>query len=420
MATVPPPPLSRTCEPDRQSRTPTFRQSMQSVIVHYQEIALKGRNRPWFIERLVANLRAATADVGVTRVRALMGRIELVLGPEAEWELVRERISRMFGVANFARAQAAELGPERGVDELSASILRALGERDVETFRVTARRADKNYPLTSPQIEREVGGRIKAARDWKVDLGHPELNVSIEVLPREVFYSLEKYPGPGGLPSGVSGSVMCLLSGGIDSPVAAYRLMKRGCRVRYVHFHSYPLLSHASQDKVREIAQLLTRHQLSTRLYMVAFGEIQRQVVLTAPPPLRVVLYRRLMMRIAERLARRSRSAALVTGEAVGQVASQTLENLTVINSVVSLPVLRPLIGSDKDEIVREARAINTYPVSIIPDEDCCQLFTPRNPATRAKAYQVEAAEESLPLNEMVDEAVDAATREDYQFPGSG
>ena len=393
---------------------------MESVIVHYQEIALKGRNRPWFIERLVANLRAATADVGVARVRALMGRIELVLGPDAEWERVRERIRRIFGVANFARAQAARLGSDRGVDDISTSVLRALGERDVGSFRVTARRADKTYPLTSPEIEREVGGRIKAARGWRVDLGHPDLVVSIEVLPREVFFSLEKHAGPGGLPSGVSGPVMCLLSGGIDSPVAAYRLMKRGCRVRCVHFHSYPLLSHASQDKVREIAQLLTSYQLTTRLYMVAFGEIQRQIVMTAPPPLRVVLYRRLMMRIAERLARRSRSAALVTGEAVGQVASQTLENLTVINSVVALPVLRPLIGSDKDEIMREARAIDTYPISIIPDEDCCQLFTPRNPATRAKAYQVEAAEESLPIDTMVDEAVDAATKEDYQFPGSG
>ncbi len=386
---------------------------MDSVIVHYQEIALKGRNRPWFIERLVSNLRAATADLDVARVHALMGRLELVLGPDADWSQVRERIGRIFGVANFARARRAA----RTVEELAASIIGDLGDREVASFRVTARRADKAYELTSPQIEREVGGRIKAARGWKVDLSKPELVVSIEILPREAFYSLDKLPGPGGLPSGVSGNVMCLLSGGIDSPVAAYRLMKRGCRVRFVHFHSYPLLSHASRDKVREIARLLTGYQLQSRLYLVAFGDIQKQIVMSAPPPLRVVLYRRLMMRIAERLARRSKAMALVTGEAVGQVASQTIENIGVINSVVSLPVLRPLIGSDKEEITDEARRLATYPISIIPDEDCCQLFTPRNPATKARRDQVQQAEASFPIDEMVEGAVAAAEREDYVFP---
>ena len=386
---------------------------MDSVIVHYHEIALKGRNRPWFIKRLVSNLRAVTADLDVARVHALMGRIEIVLGPTADWNLVRERISRIFGAANFSRARRTG----RSVDVLADSILEDLRVRDVETFRVTVKRADKAYPLTSPQIEREVGGRIKAARGWTVNLSNPELVVFIELLPREAFYAFDKHAGPGGLPSGVSGHVMCLLSGGIDSPVAAYRLMKRGCRVRFVHFHSYPLLSHASQDKVEEIARLLTRYQLRSRLYLVAFGGIQRQIVLSAPPSLRVVLYRRLMMRIAERLAKQSRSAALVTGESVGQVASQTIENLAVINAVVSMPVLRPLIGSDKEEISNEARALATYPVSIIPDQDCCQLFMPRNPATKARRVHVEEAEAKLPIDTMVDSAVEAAERHDFEFP---
>jgi len=386
---------------------------MDSVIVHYQEIALKGRNRPWFIERLVSNLRSATADLDVAHVRALMGRLELVLGPDADWAQVKERIERTFGIAHFARARRVE----RAVEELAAVIIDELGDREVASFRVRARRADKAYELTSPQIEREVGGRIQEARGWKVDLSNPELVVSIEILPREAFFSLDKIPGPGGLPSGVSGNVMCLLSGGIDSPVAAYRLMKRGCRVRFVHFHSYPLLSHASQDKVREIVRLLTGYQQQSRLYLVAFGDIQKQIVMSAPPPLRVVLYRRLMMRIAERLARRSKAMALVTGEAVGQVASQTVENLGVINSVVSLPVLRPLAGSDKSEISDEARTLSTYPISIIPDEDCCQLFTPSHPATKARHDQVEDAEAGLPIDEMVEGAVAAAEREDYVFP---
>lgn len=388
---------------------------MESVIVHYQEVALKGRNRPWFVERLVSNLRTSTADLGVVRVRPLMGRIEVVPGPDTPWSALAARIAMTFGVANFSPARRAG----RSVEEISAAILEELPADDVASFRVKARRADKSYPLTSPEIERQVGGRIKAARGWPVDLKHPQLVVSVEVLPRDVFYLLDKQTGPGGLPSGVSGHVLCLLSGGIDSPVAAYRLMKRGCRVRLVHFHSYPLLSHASQDKVREIARWLTHYQLTTRLYLVAFGEIQRRIVLGAPPPLRIVLYRRLMMRIAERLARRSKSAALVTGEAVGQVASQTLENLAAINAAVSLPVLRPLIGSDKEEITAEAQAIGTYPISIIPDQDCCQLFTPRNPATKARLDQVQAVEAELPIDEMVQEAVRTAEREDYAFPES-
>ena len=386
---------------------------MHSVIVHYQEIALKGRNRPWFIEQLVRNIREATADLDVVKVRPLMGRIELVLGPAATWTTVCERVERVFGVANFSLAQS--VSPD--IDTMGVALVGELKGREPSSFRVVAKRADKRYPLTSPELERQLGGRIKQAYGWPVSLEQPELVVRVEILPTEAFYSVDRRPGPGGLPSGTSGPVVCLLSGGIDSPVAAYRLMKRGCRVRFVHFHSYPLLSHASQEKVREIAGLLTRYQLRSRLYLVPFADAQQKVVLTAPPPLRVVLYRRLMMRIAERFAGKSKARALVTGEAVGQVASQTIENMAVINSVVSLPVLRPLVGSDKDEITEEARRIGTYEISIIPDQDCCTLFTPRNPATRARQRDVDQAEADLPVDEMVEAAVASAEREDFTFP---
>ena len=385
---------------------------MDSVIIHYQEIALKGRNRPWFIQRLVRNLREVLSGVGVRQVRAVMGRIEVVMGPSSNWEEVRERIGLLFGIANFARARRVG----RDIDQLTSAILSDLPDRTISCFRITARRADKTYPLTSPAIERHLGSVVKAARGWAVDLTEPELVIYVEVLAREAFLSLDRHRGRGGLPSGTGGAAMCLLSGGIDSPVAAYRIMKRGCRVRCVHFHAYPLLSHASLDKVREVVQHLTRHQLVSCLYMVAFGDMQRQIVLSAPPALRVVLYRRLMMRIAERLALKTKAKALVTGESVGQVASQTLENLAVINSVVTLPVLRPLVGMDKDEISREAQAIGTYPISIIPDQDCCQLFTPRNPATKARLSDVEAAERILPIEEMVETAVADAEREDFNY----
>jgi tRNA uracil 4-sulfurtransferase len=385
---------------------------MKSIIVHYQEIALKGNNRPWFIARLVRNIREATSDLGVKDVRVLMGRIEVVLG-SASWEAAGERLRRVFGIGNFARAGRAPLD----VDAIAGAILQDLGPENPTSFRVSARRADKRFPLTSPQIEREVGGRIKEARGWRVNLDDPELTIHVEALTDEAFYFFGKERGPGGLPVGASGRVACLLSGGIDSPVAAWRMMRRGCRVVFIHFHSYPILSRASQDKARELARILTTFQFESRLLVVPFGEIQQQVVLAVPPPLRVVVYRRLMLRIAERLARANRAQALVTGEVVGQVASQTLENLSTIGSVATLPVLRPLIGMDKEEITAEAQRLGTYPVSIIPDQDCCTLFTPRHPATRAKVHEIARAEEALPIDEIVARAADASVLEHFRFP---
>jgi tRNA uracil 4-sulfurtransferase len=386
---------------------------MQSVIIHYQEIALKGRNRPWFVARLVRNVREALADLDVRQVRALMGRIEVVLGPTAPWSAIRDRLAGVFGIANFARAGRAPLE----VEAIAREILRDLGDMETETFRVSARRADKRFPLTSPQIEREVGGRIKEARGWRVDLGKPGLTIHVEALTSDAFYFFGKDRGPGGLPSGVSGRVVCLLSGGIDSPVAAWRMMRRGCRVLFVHFHSYPILSRASQEKARELVRLLTRFQLHSRLLFVPFGEIQQRVVLSVAPPLRVVIYRRLMMRIAEAVARAHKAHALTTGEVVGQVASQTLENMTQIDDVVRMPVLRPLIGMDKDEITAEAQRLGTYPISIIPDQDCCTLFTPRHPATRARRGDVERAEAGLDVEAIVSAAVASAVDERFDFP---
>jgi len=386
---------------------------MTSVIVHYQEIALKGRNRPWFIARLVRNLREATSDLGVLRVRALMGRIEVVLERPEQWPAVRERLAKVFGAGNFARAGRAPLD----VDAIAAAILSDLDPVDPASFRVSVRRADKRFPLTSPEIEREVGGRIKEARGWLVNLDHPDLTIHVETLATDAFYFFGKDRGAGGLPVGSSGRVVCLLSGGIDSPVAAWRMMRRGCRVVFVHFHSYPILSRASQEKARELVRLLTQFQYRSRLLLVPFGEIQQQIVLSIAPPLRVVIYRRMMMRIAEALGRQFRAGALVTGEVVGQVASQTIENLTAINEVTTQPVLRPLIGMDKEEITAEAQRLGTYPISIIPDQDCCTLFTPKHPATKARRGEVLDAEATLNVAEIVQRAVAAAVVEQFTFP---
>lgn len=385
---------------------------MPSVIAHYQEIALKGKNRTWFLRRLVRNLRELLDGLGVSEIRTPMGRIEIVFDDEGRWPELRERLSRAFGLANFSLARRAPLE----IDAIADAVVDHLPADAVPSFRVAVRRADKRFPLSSPEIERLVGQRVQAARGWKVNLARPELRIWIEIVPGAAFYHYGKLPGPGGLPVGSSGRVAVLLSGGIDSPVAAWRLMRRGCQAAFVHFHSYPFLSQTSQEKARALATLLTQYQLRSRLYLVPFGELQRQITLSVPGPLRVVVYRRMMLRIAERIARGLRAQALVTGDVVGQVASQTLDNMAVISSVARLPVLRPLIGMDKEEITAEAQRLGSYPISIIPDEDCCTLFTPRHPATRARAAVVEAAEASLPIAEMVDTAVGATVLERFQY----
>jgi tRNA uracil 4-sulfurtransferase len=386
---------------------------MKSVVVHYKELALKGKNRPWFIQLLVRNLKVALAGLHVAAVRSIMGRIEIELAGDTPWDEVRARLRRVFGIANFS---AANRGPH-DFAALAAAILADLGDRDAPSFRVSATRADKRLPFTSPQAEREVGGLIKQAKGWRVDLERPALTIHLELLPDGAFYFFGKEAGAGGMPTGTGGRVACLLSGGIDSPVAAYRMMRRGCSVLLIHFHSYPILSRASQEKVREIAALLTKHQLRSRLLLVPFGELQQQVVLAVPPDLRVVIYRRLMLRIAERFARKAHARALVTGEVIGQVASQTLENMTAIAQATRLEILRPLVGMDKDEIAAEAGKIGTFPISIIPDQDCCTLFTPKHPATRVRLSDVEAAEQALPIDAMIASASAAAVVEDFRFP---
>jgi thiamine biosynthesis protein ThiI len=386
---------------------------MTSVIVHYQELALKGRNRPWFIHMLVRNLRAVLADLDVVRVQALMGRVEIKLGPTTPWPTVRERLRRLPGIANFL--EATHTTPN--LDAIADGIVAQLPGRTAKSFRIAARRADKRFPIPSPEIERIIGRRVQDATGWPVDLETPDRRIYVEIVTNDAFYAFEKERGAGGLPVGTSGKVLCLLSGGIDSPVAAWRVMRRGCRTLFVHFHSYPILSRTSQEKVREIARILTERQLRSRLYLVPFGAVQQQVVVTVPPPLRVVTYRRLMVRIAERIARDEGAHALVTGDVVGQVASQTIENLTVVENAATMPILRPLIGFDKEEITAEAVRLGTYDVSIVPDDDCCTLFTPRFPATRADRRAAMSAEAALDIEALVATAVRDAVVERFQFP---
>ena len=388
------------------------------AIVHYHEISLKGGNRPVFLRYLQQNLLRATSDLGPVRVVQLPGRIMLDLACHPDPDTVRDRLGRVSGIANLALAERTS----SSLDAMKRAVEGAIAGRAFGSFRITARRAFKTFPLSSVELNRVLGAHVLALRpEARVDLAHAELNVHVEVLPGEAFVYCDRRPGAGGLPVGSSGSVMALLSGGIDSPVAAWRMMKRGCRVVFVHFHSVPYLPDVSRKKARELVERLTQWQYFSRLFLVPFGEIQREVVLSVPAPARVVVYRRLMVRIAERLARQVGAAALVTGDSLGQVASQTLHNLARIDEAVTLPILRPLIGMDKLEITEQAHALDTFEISIEPDADCCTLFVPPHPGTRMSGEEAAAVEARLDIAALVGAGVAGATQEVFDFPpGAG
>jgi thiamine biosynthesis protein ThiI len=386
---------------------------MRCVLVRYHEVALKKNNRPYFIELLKKNLVSSVNGLSLDAIQSLPGRLLLIFAAGAEQEKIRCRLETVFGVANFSFVEPAP----PNMEGIESRILDSLDGKVFESFRIDTKRADKSFHLTSPEINSKIGAAVKQITGARVDLKNADLTIAIEILPRDAFFGFSKISGPGGLPVGVSGRVVSLISGGIDSPVASYRMMQRGCRLIFVHFHSAPYLDRSSQEKVRELVKLLTRHQFSSRLYLVPFGEIQRQIVAAVLRPLRVVLYRRMMMRIAEAIAKKVGARALVTGESLAQVASQTLENLAVIEKATTLPILRPLVGMDKQEIIDQARRIGTFETSALPDQDCCQLFVPRHPATKAKLSDVEETESRLDIAALTQLGAEKAEIEEFKFP---
>jgi thiamine biosynthesis protein ThiI len=393
---------------------------MRCAIIHYHELALKGRNRDFFEQQLLRNVRQALRDLGVKRVEALQGRLRAELPDTVSSESARKRLQLVFGISNYLLSEAVPLNLTR--PDLAS--LKALAARQVEglsfhSYRVSAKRADKRLPLTSMDVERTIGRHLCDATGKPVDLSHPELTVHVELLTREAHVSTCKEAGPGGMPVGVSGTVTVLLSGGIDSPVAAYRMMKRGCRAIFVHFSGRPLVGRASEEKVEELARLLTAYQYRSHLYVIPFGEIQRDIVAQAPAPFRVVLYRRMMVRIAEELARREGCWALATGDSLGQVASQTPDNLAVTEEAAELPILRPLIGMDKIEITAQAKMIGSFDTSIEPDQDCCKLFVPPHPSTRTKPDTIRKIEQSLDVGALVKRGVEKAELSEFTFPAA-
>jgi thiamine biosynthesis protein ThiI len=379
----------------------------QSILLHYHEINLKKSNRGWFENRLLQHVELVLHDLPHEEVRKFAGRMLVSLVPESPVDEFVRRLRRLFGVANFAVAWEVPASMEA----IRPALEKLIQAKTFRSFKIDARRGTKDFPLNSQQINETLGAFVQSLSGAAVRMENPELTCFIEIAGPRAFLYFEKIPAAGGLPSRTGGRVMCLLSGGIDSPVAAYRLMRRGCQVLFVHFHSFPDTTLESQQKVRRIVQILSGYQLDSRLHMIPFADLQREIVAYAPPSLRVILYRRFMLRIAGMLAQQERASALVTGDSLGQVASQTLENLRVVSAVASLPIFRPLIGDDKEDIMRAARQIGTYAISILPDQDCCTMFVPRHPETMASLRQVEQAESALDVHRLVNSALAAAEK---------
>ena len=383
------------------------------AIVKTHELALKGKNRPWFMRKLTDNLRVATRGAGVERVWQGQLMVGLTLSDDECWPEVKSRIKDVFGVAKFYKAYDLP----RDLDGLKLRMPQLLEDRCFNSFRITTNRADKRFPMKSEEVNRDLGAFVKDLTGAQVRLKDPDICIYVDIQPNSFLVYFDEVKAHGGLPVGVSGKVAVMLSGGIDSPVAAWQMMKRGCQAMFVHFHSYPLVDRTSIEKAGDLVQHLTRHQYESNLFLAPLAEIQKKIILSAPPSYRVVLYRRFMVRITEALARRHRAKAIITGESCGQVASQTLDNIAVVDQSAGMPILRPLIGSNKEEIVDMAQAIGTFPISILPDQDCCTLFVPKHPETKANLVTVLRLEESLSVDELVQEALENTERRHFASP---
>ncbi|MTI81730.1 MAG: tRNA 4-thiouridine(8) synthase ThiI [Firmicutes bacterium] len=388
-------------------------------LIRYQEIGIKGRNRYLFENKINSNIKKALYPLGKGKIKItnMRGRILVALG-DAEPSKAAEYLSRVFGIATFSPVIKI-VAEEEAIYQSSEAVMRQalerkgikLGENDnVLTFRTNVKRADKTFPIRSMDMAARLGSYLlDNIPGLKVDLHNPDLSVSVDIRDGNAYVFSEKLPGPGGLPLGTSGKGILLLSGGIDSPVAGWMCMKRGVEIEALHFHSFPFTGEKSKEKVKDLCRVLARHNNRIKLHIAHFTDIQKSIQKSScPEDFRITVMRRFMFRIAERLAAKNNALALVTGESVGQVSSQTLENMTAINEVTKLPVLRPVVAFDKNEIVEMAQKIETYDISIQPYEDCCTLFLPKVPiTTKPSLDKIHKAEESLDIDEMVNDAME-------------
>ena len=384
-------------------------------LIHYHEIGLKGRNRSAFERRLMENIAFALSGLPACAPVRISGHLMVALEDEAALDDVARVLLQVPGIARVSRAWRTDRDPE-SYCKAAEMALADCGE--FSTFKVAARRSNTDYPIDSMQLNRLVGAHLCAfAPEAKVQMKDPDVKVRVEVVQGSVYVYSKSDPAVGGLPVGSAGKVVSLLSGGFDSPVASWTMMKRGAVVVGAHFSGRPQTSDSSEWQVDELAADLAPAAGLARVYYIALGDVQRAIAASAPEGLRVLLYRRMMFRVAQEIARREDAKALVTGESLGQVASQTLDNIAVTDAVADMPVLRPLVGTDKQDIIDMARRIGTYETSARQADDCCTLFMPRRPATHARLADALAAEQDLPIGQWTRELVDAAEYRDYPCP---
>ncbi|PKQ29988.1 MAG: tRNA 4-thiouridine(8) synthase ThiI [Actinobacteria bacterium HGW-Actinobacteria-10] len=386
----------------------------RAALIHYHEIGLKGRNRAAFERRLEANLTAAVADISARGAERIASRLLIHAEDPAQLDELVRRASVIPGVSSVAPCWITSRDAD---DQNRAALEAAKAAGKYQSFAVQARRSNTPHKINSMAMNRVIGQYLVDHTAKKVDLSKPDLVIRVEVVQGETYISSVKVLGPGGLPVGTSGKVVSLLSAGIDSPVATWRIAKRGAVMVAVHFSGCPQVAATSERLVTEIGDMFGARGAMGRIYYVPFGDLQKEISLNAPPDYRVLLYRRLMIRVAERIAALEGAKALVTGESLGQVASQTLENIAAVDDVATLPILRPLIGSDKVEIIREARRLGTYELSTQAHDDCCTLFMPRSPVTHARLVDVVAAEANLDLPRMTADALASMTYRDFGCP---
>ena len=373
-----------------------------TVLIRFGELSTKGKNRKDFIQRLYRNIQYMLRDIEGLEYRKTHDRIYIKLNG-ADADVIREKLQKIFGISSFSFTEKVD----SDIDAISDTCLRIAKESGKKTFKMIARRHDKSFPMKSDAINRICAGNILQNTDLKVDVHHPELEIRVEVHQNETYITSEKIPGAGGFPVGINGRVLLLLSGGIDSPVAAYELMKRGLQVEAVHYASPPYTSENARQKVLDLASMVSEYQRDMKVHIVNFTDLQLQIYKTAGDPYAVTLMRRMMFRLAEEIAKKNNCLAIATGESIGQVASQTLESMVCINDVIRIPVIRPLVCFDKLEIINLATKIGTYETSILPYEDCCTIFDPKNPVTKPSIEKAEFYEKQFDYASLINDALD-------------
>lgn len=373
------------------------------ILIRYGELGLKGRNIKMFLTKLQQNIQHAIRDFEKAKVKRTQGRLFIILNGENPDEIIKI-VKDIFGIYSLSLAVRVE----NDEDEIFTKSLKSVQEnKEAKTFKVVTRRADKSFPLTSQEMNRKLGGYIlKQTEHLSVDVHNPDIKLQVEIRQEGTFITSKVIYGPGGLPVGTAGKSLLLLSGGIDSPVAGYLMMKRGIELEMIHFHSPPFTSERAKQKVVDLTEKLTKYGHRIKIHMVPFTELQQLIFKHYPERYGMTIMRRVMLKIAEQIANKNKILSLTTGESLGQVASQTMASMNAINEVTNLPVLRPLVAMDKEEIIHISEQIDTYDISIQPYEDCCTVFVPKSPITNPKREKVIEIEASFDLTESIEKAV--------------